>query len=51
MYIASAGNEIPAYWEHNPSIRDKDGMSVAMYLAYSGKEIPPQWEHCSSMQD
>ena len=45
MRSASDGKEIPRQQEHDPTLRDSGGWTVAMYFADNGKKIPTQWEH------
>jgi len=34
---------ISTQWEHDPTMLDGRGMTVAMWLAINGNEIPIQW--------
>ena len=45
MLLASKGIIPPKEWNHNPNIKNNDGLTVAMELAYNGKNIPKEWEH------
>ena len=40
MYLANEGIIPPKYFEHDPNLQDKTGMTVAMLLAWDKKEIP-----------
>ena len=33
MLLAKNGSTIPAEWEHNPEIKNKDEYTVAFYMA------------------
>ena len=37
MYLADSNLNIPKQWEHDPTIQDIDGNTVAMLLANNGK--------------
>jgi len=50
MLLADNGKDIPKQCEHDPNVRDKRGMTVAMRLTYSVGEIPKQWEHDPTLQ-
>jgi len=50
MLLGYRGMEIPKQCEHDPNVRDKRGMTVAMWLTYSVGEIPKQWEHDPTLQ-
>ena len=35
----------PIYYNHDPTLRNIEGMTVAMLLASKGVEVPRQWLH------
>jgi len=37
--------------KHDPTLRNKIGMTTAMGLAVFGKRIPKRWEHDPAMRD
>ena len=39
MLLAAYRRKIQNYWRHDPKIRDKFGMTVALYLAKKGLKI------------
>lgn len=43
MKIASYGKVPSKYWEHDPTIKDRDGFTVEFYLAYNKLTPPKQW--------
>ena len=49
MYAAINGHitTLPPQWEHDPTLQDDTGWTVAMYVANHGdiNTLPPQWEH------
>jgi len=45
MYLACNRKPIPSRCEHDPTLRDCRGYTVAMYLTIFGAVIPTQWEH------
>ena len=44
---------LPPQWEHDPTLRDNDGWTVAMYAAYDRhiSTLSPQWEHDPTLRD
>ncbi len=43
MYYAAGKHPIPKEWEHDPTLRDNKGMTVAMMHAKRGKIVPKEW--------
>ena len=55
MHVAYNGDiaTLPPQWEHDPTLRDNCGWTVAMIIARH-KDIaalPPQWEHDPTLRD
>lgn len=44
-------NGLPSDMCHDPTLRDIDGMTVAMHLIRANKQVPKEWIHDSSLMD
>ena len=49
MYASAGGyiNKLPEWWEHDPTLKDNYGCTVAMIAACRGhiNKLPKYWEH------
>ena len=51
MYYAMNGEIPPENYYHDPTIKDKNGYTVAMMLVIHGKVPPKEWMHDNSIKD
>lgn len=49
MILAIWNSDIPPEWNHDPSIQNQLGNTVAMLLARDSPNIRPEWIHDSKI--